>query len=201
MKLVPNPRYPVFLAELKKLKQPFSKWKGLLFRASPLSCAQATKLLDGKGSFTYGGRWSAAGTFAAVNLSTAQETAIAESGASFTYYNFASSDVRPKIVIAVRGRFVKVINLVSPTGLRIKPWLELDKLLAEDWHKVNGVNHEAQSQAFGRAAHDIGAESLLIPSARVPGGMNLVYFPQSLAAESRIDICGEDDLNRWIKDK
>jgi RES domain-containing protein len=199
MKLVPNPRYSVFLTELKKLKRPFSQWKGLLFRASPLPYAQAAKLLDGKGSFTHGGRWSAAGTFAAVNLSTAQETAIAESGASFTYYNFAPSDVRPKIVIAVRARFLKVINLVSPTGLRTKPWLELDKLLAEDWHKINGGNHEAQSQAFGRAAHNIGAEALLIPSARVPGGMNLIYFPQSLVAQSKIEIFGEDDLNRWIR--
>jgi RES domain-containing protein len=198
-KLVPNPRYRVFLAELEKLKRPFSKWKGLLFRASPLSHAQTAKLLDGKGSFAHGGRWSAARTFAAVNLSTAQDTAIAESGASFTYYNFAPSDVRPKIVVAVQARFLKVINLVSPTGLRTRSWLELDKLLAEDWHKVNDLHHEAQSQAFGRAAHDIGAEAILMPSARVPGGMNLVYFPQSLEAQSQIDILGKDELDRWMK--
>ena len=88
MKPAPNPRYAAFLAELKTLRRPFSQWKGLLFRASCLPHAQTTKLLDGKGSLCYGGRWSAAGTFSAVNLSTAQETAISESGASFTYYNF-----------------------------------------------------------------------------------------------------------------
>src|SRR5260370_33461688 len=96
MKLVPYPRYNILLAELREVKRPFSRWKGLLCRASPLSYVQATKLLDGKGSFAHGGRWSAASTFAAVNLSTAQATAIAESGASFTYYNFAPSEVRPK---------------------------------------------------------------------------------------------------------
>jgi RES domain-containing protein len=199
MKLAPNPRYDAFLVELQNLGRPFSKWRGLLFRASCLPYAQTAKLLDGKGSLTHGGRWSAAGTFSAVNLSTAQEAAIAESGASFTYYNFAPSDVRPKVIVAVRANFSKVLDLVAPKGLRTKTWLELDKLLAEDWHKVNDAKHESQSQAFGRAAHAIGAEALLVPSARVPGGMNVVYFPQSLARGSKVEILGENDLNRWLK--
>jgi RES domain-containing protein len=162
------------------------------------ACAQL-QVLDGQGSLTHGGRWSAVGTLPAVNLSTAQETAIAESGASFTYYNFAPSDVRPKVIVAVRATLATVLDLVAPKGLRTKPWLELDKLLAEDWHKVNDAKHESQSQAFGRAAHDLGAEALLVLSARVPGGMNLVYFPQALARGSRVEILGEDDLDRWLK--
>jgi RES domain-containing protein len=199
MKPAPNPRYDVFLSELKSIPRPFSKWRGLLFRASCLPYARTTKLLDGKGSLVHGGRWSAAGTFQAVNLSTAQETAIAESAATFTYYNFAPSDVRPKIVVAVRVRFSSVLDLVAPKGLRAKTWLELDKLLAEDWHKVNDAKHESLSQAFGRAAHALGAEGLLVPSARVPGGMNLVYFPQSLAAGSMAKILGQTELDRWLK--
>ena len=63
------------------------------------------------------------------------------------------------------------------------------------WHKVNDAKHESQSQAFGRAAHDIGAEALLVPSARVAGGMNLVYFPQSLGRGSKVEIFGENDLS------
>jgi len=54
-------------------------------------------------------------------------------------------------------------------------------------------------QAFGRAAHALGAKALLVPSARVPGGMNLVYFPQSLARGSQVELLGEHDLNRWLK--
>ncbi len=199
MKVAPNPRYAAFLAEMKKVRRPFSKRQGLLFRATPLPYAQATKLLNGTGSLVNGGRWSAAGTFPAVNTSTSADTAYAESGASFTYYNFAPSDVRPKLIVIVRVRLNKVIDLVAPKGLRTKPWLELDKLLAEDWHKVNDAKHESQSQALGRAAHDLGAEAILIPSVRVSGGMNLVYFPQSLVARSKIEILGEDDLDRWLK--
>jgi RES domain-containing protein len=199
MKVIPNSRYTVFLGELKKLKKPFLMWKGLLFRASPLEYGRATKLLTGQGSFVTGGRWSAAGTFPAVNTSTDQGTCIAESGASFTYYNFAPSDVRPKVVVAVRVHLFRVLDLVFAKGLRAKSWLEFPKLMAEDWHKVNYAGFEAQSQAFGRAAHDIGAEGLLVPSARVRGGVNLVYFPQSLTPRSKVEILGEDELHRWLK--
>jgi RES domain-containing protein len=199
MKPVANPRYFTFILELKKPQRPFSKWKGLLFRASPLEHARAAKLLDGKGSFDHGGRWSAAGTFPASNLSTTPETALAESSASFMYYNFVVSDVRPRILVAIRARFCRVLDLVAPNGIRTMPWLEFDNMLAEDWRKVNDAGHECQSQAFGRAAHDLGAEALLVPSARVPGGMNLVYFPESLASGSEVEILGEEELNRWLK--
>ena len=201
MKVEPNPRYNLFLDELKNVRRPFSKWTRILYRASALPYAQAAKLLDGMGSMEHGGRWSAAGTFSAVNLSTSPQTALAESGASFTYYNFAPSDLRPKIVVAVGASLNAVVDLVSPRGIRAKPWLELERLLAEDWHKVNDAKHESLSQAFGRAAHALGAEALLVPSARVPGGMNLVYFPKSLAAKSNIEILGEEELKYWIKKK
>jgi RES domain-containing protein len=199
MKLVPNPRYETFLAELKKLSRLFSKHKGFLFRASPLPYANAARLLDGRGSLQHGGRWSAARTFPASNLSTTPEAAFTESGANYTYYNFASSDVRPKITVAVRARFSNVIDLVAPKGIRAKPWLELDQLLVEDWRKVNDKKQESQSQAFGRAARDVGAEALLVPSARAPGGMNVVYFPESLAPASKVEILGEAELSRWLK--
>lgn len=184
---------------MRKVRRPFSKWTGLLFRATPLPYAQAAKLLNGLGSLARGGRWSAAGTFPAVNTSTAAETAYGESGASFTYYNFAPSDVRPKLIVVVRVRLNKVIDLVAPKGLRSRAWLDLDKLLAEDWHKANDARHESQSQAFGRAAHDLGSEGLLVPSARVRGGINLVYFPQSIVARSRVEILETADLDRWLK--
>ena len=72
MKVRANPRYELFHAELKRLKRRFSKWHGLAFRAAPLEFSRLEKLLDGKGSLRAGGRWSAAGTFRAVNLSTTQ---------------------------------------------------------------------------------------------------------------------------------
>ena len=74
-----------------------------------------------------------------------------------------------------------------------------DELLAEDWRQINDAGHESQSQAFGRATHDVGAEALLAPSARIRGGVNLVYFPESVISSSGIEILGEDELARWLK--
>lgn len=201
MKIKPNPRYDAFVAELKKFKRHYYKWEGIAFRAAPLEFARLTKLLDGRGNLQMGGRWLAAGIFRAVNLSITQETAIKESNANFTYYNFALSDVKPKVLVGVQLKLEKVVDLMNPHGVRAQPWLPLDELLAEDWRKVNDAGHESQSQAFGRAAHDAGAEALLAPSARVRGGANLVYFPESAASPNVIKILGEDELSRWLKKK
>jgi RES domain-containing protein len=199
MKLKPNPRYEVFLEMIKTLKRPFVRWNGLAFRATPLPYANAIKLLDGKGSMRIGGRWSASGTFPAVNLATTQECALKESAANFTYYNFAPSDVRPKVIVGVKLKLLEALNLVNLTGLRRHLLIDLTELLAEDWRKVNDSGHESQSQAFGRAAHDSGAEAILTPSSRVPGGVNLVYFPEKLRSGSLVEILGEADLDRWLK--
>lgn len=199
MKVKANPRFDTFFANLQGLKRPFARWEGIAFRATPLPHADPVKLLDGKGSFKSGGRWSAAGTFRAVNLSTSQETAVKESSVSFTYYNFAPSDVRPKVLVGVRLRLVKVLDLVDLRGRRILPCIGLEELLTEDWRKVNDAGHEALSQALGRAAYANGAEGLLAPSARVAGGTNVVYFPDSLVASSEVSILGEEELTRWLR--
>lgn len=79
--------------------------------------------------------------------------------------------------------------------------MRLDELLAEDWRKVNDAGYESQTQAFGRAAHDVRAEGLLAPSARVRGAVNLVYFPESVLGSGKVEILGEDDLKRWLKSR
>ena len=53
--------------------------------------------------------------------------------------------------------------------------------------------------AFSFPNFSFSPEALLVPSARVAGGMNLVYFPQSLARGTQVEILGEKDLNRWLK--
>lgn len=184
---------------LKKTKPRFAKWRGIAFRATPLEFARIAKLLDGKGSLKFGGRWSAAGTFPAVNLSLTQEAALMESGANFTYYNFAPADVRPKVLVGVKLRLEKVIDLTNPQGLENGLQPALDQLLAEDWRAANDAGRESQSQALGRATHDLGAEALLAPSARVPGATNLVYFPDTPASRAAVTILGEAELEKWLK--
>ncbi len=199
MKLVTNPQYAHFVAELRRTKRRFSKWNGIAFRAAHLEFIRVVKLLDGKGSFKFGGRWSAAGTFLAVNLSLTQDAALGESNSHFTYYKLPLADLRPQAIVGVRLRLEKVIDLTHPKGLGKQPWVHLDELLAEDWRKINDSGHESQSQAFGRAAHDAGAEGILAPSARMSDGVNLVYFPESVLGPGKAEILGRDELERWIR--
>jgi hypothetical protein len=126
-------------------------------------------------------------------------TCLAESGASFTYYNWAPSDVRPKIIVVVKARFSRIADLTNTKGLGGKGWIDRRKMLAEDWHKLNAAGYESLTQAFGRATHDCGAEGLLVPSARVSGGINLVYFPKSLMKGSKTELMGEEDVKHWIR--
>ena len=199
MRVRPNPQYLVFLAGLERIKPRFAKFSGIAFRATPLEFARRTKLLDGKGGFNHGGRWCAPRTFRAVNLSTTQEAALRESQANFAYYNFEAGDLRLRIIVGVKLRLRKVINLAELQHGGSQPWLRLTELLAEDWRSVNDGGGESRTQAFGRAAHDLGAEALLAPSARVPGGVNLIYFPDAIASSAGIKILGEAELRRWLK--
>jgi RES domain-containing protein len=196
LKPKPNPRYDAFLAALAKGRLQFVTWRGIAFRAAPLEFSRLTKLLDGAGSLQFGGRWSASGSFPAVNLSLTQQGAIDESGAAFSYYNFAAQDVNPKVIVGVRLRLKKVVDL---RRLHSKKWLSLDELLAEDWRKVNDLGYESESQALGRAIHAAGAEALITPSARVEGVENLVFFPETITHAATVQILGKEELERWLK--
>jgi RES domain-containing protein len=196
LKAKPNPRYDTFLEELGKLRRPFAKWRGIAFRAAPLGFSRLAKLLNGVGSLRFGGRWSAAGSFPAVNLSLTQEGALDESGAVFSYYNFGAQDVKPKVIVGVRLRLEKVVDL---RRIHSKKWLSLEELLGEDWRKINDSGYESESQALGRAIHALGAEALITPSARVEGVENLVFFPESIRAAANVEILGKEELDRWLK--
>jgi RES domain-containing protein len=196
LKAKPNPRYNTCREELPKLRRPFIQWRGIAFRAAPLEFSRLAKLLNGVGSLKFGGRWAAAGSFPAVNLSLTQDGAIDESGAAFSYYNFAAQDVKPKVIVGVRLDLEKVVDLRS---LNRKKWLSLDELLGEDWRKVNDSGYESESQALGRAIHAIGGEALITPSARVEGVDNLVFFPESITRSAAVEILGKEDLERWLK--
>ena len=200
MKVKANPRYEVFLSELAKTKRCFSPWEGIAFRAAHLEFARVAKILDGLGALRFGGRWSAPGRFRAVNLSLSQETAIQECRANGAYYKFPPIDLRPRIVVAVRLRLENVIDLVRRNGVAKQSGLRLGELLADDWRKFNDAGQESQSQALGRAAYDLGAAALLVPSVRAPGGANIVLFPE-LMPGSDWEILGQEDLPKWLRKK
>ena len=54
---------------------------------------------------------------------------------------------------------------------------------AEDWRKTQETGRESLTQAIGRAIFANRGEGLLVPSARVPGGANMAYFPENQRSE------------------
>jgi hypothetical protein len=69
---------------------------------------------------------------------------------------------------------------------------------SEDWEKLNNRGNETLAQAFGRAIRDLNFEGLIVPSSRDQRGRNLIWFPDDLRADSRIEIIGQEKLKQWL---
>jgi hypothetical protein len=60
-----------------------------------------------------------------------------------------------------------------------------------DWLAEQAAGREAVTQAIARAAFENLAEGLVVPSARNPGGVNLVYYPNHRKDGSVIQTLNE----------
>jgi RES domain-containing protein len=144
-------------------------------------------MFSGRGSWQFGGRWNAPGTFRAVYASTRPEVATAESLAYYRYYGFRDEDAMPRTMQAIDITLHKVFDLTNPAiqrKLRI-PWKQMP---AEDWRKLQDAGKESLSQALGRAIFDAGMEGLIAPSAQIPSGINIVFFPEHQDPRSVVRI-------------
>ncbi len=61
---------------------------------------------------------------------------------------------------------------------------------------MQGEGVESLTQAIGRAVFANGGEGLLVPSARVPAGVNVVYFPENHLKTSRVTVLESEKLDR-----
>jgi len=197
MKLTPNPRYDALVGILRRHRKFLRPWQGDGFRSAALQYARSEKLIDGNGAYRHGSRWSAPRAFRCVNLSTAVDTAWQESHALASYYGLKEAILRPRVLAGVHLKLQQVFNLIKNAGLAHE--VGLTEVLAEDWRTVNDGGSESLGQALGRAAHHLGAEAIIAPSAQVKGGSNIMVFPESLRPRSQIQVIGEGELNKWLK--
>ena len=99
--------------------------------------------------------------------------------------------------MGIRYRLSAVIDLLKL--ISAVQGVDLAELMAEEWQKINVKSRETQGQALGRALFDARVEGFLVPSVRVPGGMNLVVFPENLRRTSRQHVLEESELKTWLK--
>jgi len=197
MKLAPNPRFSALADILRQHRKFFRPWQGDGFRSTTLQYARAEKLIDGNGAYQHGSRWCAPRAFRCVNLSTAVSTAWQESHANAARYGFKDAILQPRVLAGVHLKLQRALNLIE--NAELAQTMGLAETLAEDWRTVNDGGSESLGQALGRAAQQLGAEAMMVPSAQVNGGSNIVVFPESLRAHSQLQVIGEEELDKWLK--
>ena len=197
MKLTPHPYYRTVADILRRHPKAARPWQGTVFRAAMLEFARTEKLIDGKGAYQHGSRWSAPRAFRCVNLSTSEKAAWQESHSLAAFYGWGEAVMSPRVLVGVGLKLHKVFNLVENSSLAQE--LALADMLAEAWRQINDDGCESLGQALGRAAHALDAEAIVVPSAQVKGGVNIVVFPEALLARSSMEINGSQELDRWLK--
>jgi RES domain-containing protein len=182
-----HPDFPRIARALARV--PARTWSGLAYRSVSPAYAGAREVLSGEGVRRYGGRWNAAGSFAAVYASLTPETAVAEALAHSRHYGIPDADALPRVLVALDASLASLADLTDGRARRILR-LSRRRLRSEPWRHAADAGREALTQAIGRAAFEAGLEALLVPSAANRVGANLVVFPERLRPDSRLAVRG-----------
>lgn len=185
----PNPRFADFRALLAAHPAWFQPWQGTFYRFQAIDFPTPTQILNGAGARQRGGRWNRPG-MSAIYGSLSDVTALEECKANDRYYGVVTKG--PRLLVAVEARLTATVDLTS-APVRRALGVTLEELDAEDWRKVQQQGFESISQALGRAAAACSASGLLVSSAAVPQGTNLVVFPGNRNAD-RLKVVEEEKL-------
>ncbi|MBA3607730.1 MAG: RES family NAD+ phosphorylase [Chthoniobacterales bacterium] len=170
-------------------------WQGAAYRVTTLDYPSPGSILQGQGSFLHGGRWNAIGSFRAVYGSTVDTVAVAESRATADYALVPQPFRTPRLLVAIEFSLQAVLDLTS-ASIRAQLGLTSGELGEEDWRKTQEAARESFTQAIGRAVFANKGVGLIAPSARVPDGVNVAYFPENLRRESRVNVLESEKLDR-----
>jgi RES domain-containing protein len=121
--------------------------------------------------------------------------AVAESRATADYADVPWPFRTPRLLVAIELSLQAVLDLTRPEVLG-KLDLSAAELRAEDWRRVQETGQESLTQMIGRAVFTQGGEGMLVPSARVSGGVNVAYFPENQRTSSRVTVLEADKLER-----
>jgi len=186
--------YHALLRRIGELKGLSAPWRGVVYRNASLRYASGKDLLAGEGSSQAGGRWNPRG-LRAVYASLTPETAMAETLSAFRRYGWDIADAMPRVFVAVRVSFAVALDL-NRGDVRQRLRVSLRRMLADDWRTAQRAGKESITQMLGAATAASGIEAILVPSsAGDAAGGNIVWFPDTLSANSRVAICHEEELS------
>lgn len=195
MKVRPHRYFGRISRHLRGAPELLRPWSGAAYRVTTLDYPSPQSILQGQGSFLYGGRWNAIGSFRAVYGSTEDTVAVVESRATADYAQVPWPFRTPRLLVAIKLSLQAAVDLTDPATL-VALGLTVEELQTEDWRKIQEEGKESLTQAVGRAVFTNGGEGLLTASARVPSGVNVAYFPERRRESSRVEVLDAAKLER-----
>ena len=176
METAPHPEQTKILAALRPLLALAGPVEGDFFRC--VSEEYAHDFISGEGARIHGGRWNGKGLFRTVYLSDSPETALGEYLARARRMNVSAADEMPMVMAAVRVKMQRALDVnEAAVSVVLQLWLAAER---DHWRMIQQT-HEAVSQAIGRAGRELGLQGLRAGSESVPGGRNLIIFPDALS--------------------
>jgi len=169
-----------------------SAQRGTFFRSIDLHWLLQGTPLSAIGSRMRGGRYNRKGAFEAFYIANTQETALYETAAIFKFAGVVVG-VRqpPRVMLSLEYNLHDIVDLREPTALATLG-ISVDDL-KQPWKLAQAEDRPVLTQRIGAAARAIDVEALLVPSARVDAGTNLVVFPDRLLKGSSVDLFVGDE--------
>jgi RES domain-containing protein len=190
-----HPRFVEMRDRFRAHPEWFGAWSGTLFRFQTVDYPTPKDVLSGAGARWRGGRWNAPG-LATLYGSTTDTTALEECKANDRYYGVESKS--PRLLVAIEAQLARVLDLASPATRRAMD-MTLAELAAEDWRKLLAAGKESFTQALGRAVAAVGGSGLLVRSAAVHLGVNVIIFPGACAGDRLAVVEGAKLENLGIR--
>jgi len=161
--------------------------QGTFFRSIDLAYFQLGTPLSAMGSRTHGGRYNHKGDFEALYVADSQRTALYETRA---IYNVSGKVVgvrqAPRVMMSLDYELADIVDLRAQTTLDALGIKVNDLKLP--WKLAQSQNKPILTQRIGAAARAVEIEALLVPSARVSSGTNLVIFTDRLRVGSMVEL-------------
>lgn len=164
-----------------------SAQRGTFFRSIDLQWLREGTPLSSIGSRIFGGRYNRKGDFEAFYIADTQETALFETEAIFKIAGVVVG-VRqpPRVMLSLDYDLHRVVDLREPSTLKSLD-VTIDDL-KRPWKLAQAERRPVLTQQIGAAARAVDIEALLVPSARVDAGTNLVIFPDRLRKGSKVEL-------------
>lgn len=190
-----HPRFSDFFRILDPRVNPglYSNWSGDIVRGTPPRWASTPYRLTGVGAVLVGARWSVRSLMPAVYASTDPMTLNAELHYKGAKYGWSAASFHPQLTLGMRWELQAVVDLTSAAVVGALGLSNAD-LTGCDWETEQRADREALTQAIGRAAFERLAEGLIVPSARRPGGINVVFFPGHRRDGTTLRVLGAQAL-------